>query len=103
MNSNSLAMIENDLRNAALHRRYADVEPLAKRLCLAADTQARSLATGDPARAELVRRVVETLESARLLLCVARAATAGDLRRLPLLKRYLTASSASKDPFRLDI
>ena len=89
MTSERLAQFENDLRSAVKHRRFAEIGRLAELFCAAAETRARSLPAGDPAREQLARHVEETLDWARTMLCVARAATTEEMRKLPFLTRYV--------------
>jgi hypothetical protein len=102
MPDDCLAHMENDLRTAAVQRRYIEVERLARLYCSAAEAHARSLPPGDPGTRRIARRVAETLERSRLILCVARAAAADELSRLPLLNRYISSSGPPKALLRLD-
>jgi len=102
MTQERFSKIENELRGAVIHRRYADVERLTQLFCAAAETQAKSLPAHDPGRAEIARHVEETLEWARLMLCTARAAVADEMRRLPFLRRYV-GSAEPRAGVRLDV
>jgi hypothetical protein len=103
MSDECLTHLENDLRTAAVQRRYTDVERLARLYCSAAEAQAKSLPRGDPRIAQMVRHVEATLEWSRLILCAARAIAADELSSLPLLSRYISPSGAPRASLRVDV
>jgi hypothetical protein len=102
MTRENFKKIENDLRSAVIHRRYADVGRLAQLFCAAATASAKPLPPGDPARAEIARHVEEVLEWGRLMLSVARAMNADELRRLPFLRRFGGSVEPPRGALRLD-
>jgi hypothetical protein len=102
MLSPTLATMSNDLRRAAGRRAYADVERLAVSLCTAAAGEARSLPPGDPRIREIAAWLDGQLETTGILLRIARATCADEIRRIPFLKRYLRQRTPPAAQVRLD-
>jgi hypothetical protein len=102
MISSTLADLGNDLRCAAARRAYADVERLAVSLGAAAAEQVRSLPAGDPRIDEIAAWISEQFERTDILLRIARAAQADEIRRIPFLKRYLAQRTPRAAEVRLD-
>jgi len=89
MISPSLTAIGTELRHAAARRAYAEVECLVARAGAAAAEQTRALPAGDPGIREIASWLNELFESTGIMLRIARASQADDLRRVQFLKRYL--------------
>lgn len=89
MLSSTLAALGNELSRAAARQAYADVERLAIWVGEAAAEEARALPAGDPGVNEIAAWLKELFERTEILLRIARAAQADELRRLTFLKRYL--------------
>lgn len=89
MISSTLASLSDDLRRAAGRREYAEVQRLATQLGAAAAAQARELPAGDSRIAEIGVWLKEQYDRAEILLRVARASQAAELRRVTFLQRYL--------------
>jgi len=85
----SLTRIEDRFRHAVESRQYGDADQLALQYGEAARQAVDLLPSGDPGRAQIARRVLDTFEWARLLLLIGRAFTARELRRIPFLNSYL--------------
>jgi hypothetical protein len=89
MISSNLAALNDELRKAAARRAYAEVERLAVEVGQAAAGQARALPAGDPGVGEIAAWLKELFERTEILLRIARASQAGELRRVTFLQRYL--------------
>jgi hypothetical protein len=90
-----------DLQRAASRRGYADVERLAMRVGAAAAEEARSLPAGDPGRDEIAAWLKDLFGSTEILLRIARASQAEELRHLTFLKRYLPRPDRRAEHVRL--
>jgi hypothetical protein len=88
-----LYQIEIEFRRAIEGRRFAEAQRLSDSLCKAAELHAKALPPGHPDIRRIGDWLQETLEWARLMICVFRASLAADLRALPILNRYLTSST----------
>ncbi|MGC9947714.1 MAG: hypothetical protein ABSF64_15220 [Bryobacteraceae bacterium] len=98
-----LDQLEKDLRGAVVRRCYAEVHTIAAELCAQAAEEWRALPADAP-RARLVfDRLQTSLEWARQMVCVSRAAAADELRRGMLTKRYLVPASAAGSRLRFDL
>jgi hypothetical protein len=89
MISLNLSLLGDDLRRAASRSAYADVERLAVRVTAAAAEEARALATGHEGVAEIAAWLKDQFDRTEILLRIARAAQARELRQVMFLKRYL--------------
>jgi len=85
----SLTRVEDRFRHAVESRQYGAADQLALQYGDAARDAVAALPAGDPARAQIARRVLDTLEWARLVLLIGRASTARELRRIPFLTSYM--------------
>jgi hypothetical protein len=85
----TLANLSDDLRRAAARRAYADVQRLAVQLGAAVAAQARTLPAGDPRIVEIAAWLKEEFTRTEILLRIARASQAAELRRATFLQRYL--------------
>jgi hypothetical protein len=89
MISFTLGTLGNELVRAAGRRRYAEVERLAVRVGAVAAEEARKLPPGDPVVREIAAWLKDLFDRTEILLRIARASQAGDLRRITFLQRYL--------------
>jgi len=89
MISPALTAIETELRQAAAHRAYAEVERLAIRVGAAAAAEARALPSGDPGIREIATWLNELFESTEIMIRISRASQADEFRRAAFLQRYL--------------
>jgi hypothetical protein len=92
MISSNLAALSDELRKAAARRTYAEVARLALKVGDAAAEQARALPAGDPGVGEIAAWLKDLFDRTEILLRVARASQAGELRRITFLQRYLPAA-----------
>jgi hypothetical protein len=97
-----LANLEIELRLACEQQRYGAAERLALAYGDAARREIEKLEPSDPAAARIARHVLGALERARLIALAGRARTAGKLRCLPFLKRYLAKSPSRPSMVRMD-
>ena len=84
-----LTRIEDELKRAAESRQYGAVDRLTLEYGDTARQAIAQMTAGDPEIAGLARRVLNTLEWARLVVLTGRASTARELRRIPFLTRYM--------------
>lgn len=101
MISSALTAIGNELRGAAAHRAYHDVERLAMNVGAAAAEEARALPAGDPGVREIAAWLAELFDRTEILLRIARAEHADEYKRLTILKRYLPKEEARAPRVRL--
>jgi hypothetical protein len=101
MISSKLAILGNELQRAAARRAYADVERLAVRVGEAAAAESRGLPAGDPGRHEIAAWMKDLFDRTELLLRIARASQAAELRHLIFLKRYLSRPDRRAEHVRL--
>ena len=86
MVSPSLTSLGNDLQRAAARRVYAEVQRLAVSVGAAAAEESR--ATGNTT--EIAAWLKDLYTRSEILLRIARATQADELRQVTLLKRYLS-------------
>jgi DNA repair ATPase RecN len=86
-----LEELETELRAAAASRRYAETARLAAEFCKAQRAYAQTLPKADPRRAEAARKLDDILSWALLMLKMARATCAAELRRVTTAGRYAGA------------
>jgi len=91
MISSGLIKAGNNLRQAATRRAYRDVEHLARKAGADAAAEARALPAGDPGVGEIVDWLTDLFDRTEILLRIARASQAAELRRIAYLRRYLPA------------
>lgn len=89
MISSTLATLSDELVRAAGRRRYAEVQRLAVQVGASAAEVARTLPPGDPGVREIAAWLKELFDRTEILLRIARASQASDLRRVTFLQRYL--------------
>ena len=89
MISSTLTAIETELRRAAAHRAYAEVERLAVSVGAAAAAEARALPPGDSGIGEIATWLNGLFQSTEIMLRIARASQADEFRRIAFLQRYL--------------
>ena len=89
MISSTLANMGNELRRAAARRAYAEVERLSVRVGAAAAEEIRKLPAGDPGIREIAAWLKVLFDGTEILLRIARASQASELRRITFLQRYL--------------
>ncbi|HEX3745136.1 MAG TPA: hypothetical protein VHW09_14430 [Bryobacteraceae bacterium] len=89
MTSPTLATLGSDLQKAAGRRAYADVQVLAVRIGEAAAAEVRSLPAGDAGIREMAAWLADLFRRTEILLRIARASQAAELRRVTFLRRYL--------------
>jgi hypothetical protein len=99
----SLTQIEDQLKRAAESREYYAVDRLTLQYGDAARDVIAALPAGAPAIAATARRVLDTLEWARLVVLTGRASTAYELRRIPFLARYMSIPQAPPPAIRIDV
>ena len=87
---NALAELENQLHSAVVARRYDDVRRIAPQFCAVARTAIGQLLPGDPLRRETILYVDRTLEWASVMMILARASLASELRRFTYLNQYVS-------------
>jgi hypothetical protein len=85
----TLDTLSQELLGAAARRAYRDVERLAVQVGAAAAGEARELPPGDPRVREIAAWLKELFGKTEILLRIARASQATELRRVTFLKRYL--------------
>jgi len=98
-----LGEIESQLKRAAEERQYDAVDRLTLEYGDAARRAIAAMPSGAPQAFALARRVLDSLEQARLLVVTGRAATAQELRRIPFLTRYLPGAPVRPPALRLDV
>lgn len=86
----SLSTLETELRQAAGHRAYADVERLVVLLCAATTAQLHILPKDDPRIHEIAAWLHELLDWTGTMLRISRATQADELRRIPFVRSYLS-------------
>jgi hypothetical protein len=89
MTYSTLDTLSKELLGAAARRAYGDVERLAVKVGAAAAGEARALPAGDPGIREIAIWLKELFERTEILLRIARASQANELRRVTFLKKYL--------------
>jgi len=99
----SLTLIETRLRRAAESREYAAVDRLTLEYGGTAREAIAALPAGAPEIAGIARRVLDTLEWARLVVLTGRASTAQELRRIPFLTEYLSGQGSRQPSVRLQV
>jgi hypothetical protein len=98
----NLAKLETELRVASEQQRYAAVARMALALGNAARSEIGKLEPADPAAARIAQQVLGALEWSRLIVLAGRARTAGKLRCIPFLNRYLAKCPPRPSMVRLD-
>jgi len=101
MISSKLANLGNELQRAAARRAYADVERLAVRVGAIAAEESRALPAGNPGRREIAAWLKDLFGRTEILLRIARASQAAELRHLMFLKRYLPRPDRRAEHVRL--
>jgi hypothetical protein len=101
MIASKLAILGNELQRAASRRAYADVERLAVSVGEAAAEASRALPAGDPGRREIAAWMKDLFGRTEILLRIARASQAEELRHLTFLKRYLPRPDRRAEHVRL--
>ncbi|HUB83158.1 MAG TPA: hypothetical protein VMB03_30365 [Bryobacteraceae bacterium] len=91
MISPALLTLSEELRRAASRRAYRDVEHLARRAGSAAAAEVRALPSGDPGICEIAEWLKDLFDRTEILLRIARASQAAELRRIAFLRRYMPA------------
>ncbi len=92
-----LVQLEEQVRRAAASRQYAEVTRLTAEFADAARAYAQALPKGDPRAGETMRRLVDLLSWALVMVQGARAACAAELRQVATANRY---SRRSAEPAR---
>jgi hypothetical protein len=98
----NLAKLELELRLASEQQRYGAVERLALAFGDAARREIGKLEPGDPAAARIAQHVLDALERSRLIALAGRARTAGKLRCIAFLNRYLAKFPSRSPMVRVD-
>jgi hypothetical protein len=101
MISSNLATLGSNLRQAATRRAYADVERLAVKVGAAAAAEASALPAGDPGVGKIAAWLKDLFARTEILLRIARASQAHELRHLTFLKRYLPPPDRRAEHVRL--
>jgi hypothetical protein len=97
-----LVQLESELRQACVQQRYGAVEHLALEFGDAARREIAKLKPGDASIARIAQHVLSVLEWSRLITLTGRARTAGELRGIPFLNRYLSRSLPRPPTVRID-
>lgn len=93
---------ETALRRAVERRQFSRVEDLLASHCGLTNEHLATLAPGEPARAELLTRVMAVLKWTRLMLYLAKAGFWDQLDRLLLAKRYSVPHATGSPNVHLD-
>jgi hypothetical protein len=99
----ALTKLERELRRAAASHDYVSIERLAVAFGDAARLEIGKVPPGDPAVAEIARHVLNVLECSRILTLIGRARTAGELRSLSCLRRYIPRPRQRNPRLRLHV
>jgi hypothetical protein len=97
-----VGQIEEQLRQAVLGHRYAELPRFAELYREAVEAYVRSLAPDDPRIREIVARAGEVLQGAVFQVHFERDILAGQLAQVPKLKSFLGAPSQAPSGVRLD-
>jgi hypothetical protein len=97
MMSPALIALGNDLLQAASRRRYAGVSGLAPRVGAAAAAETQALPAGDSRRDEIAAWLKDLLGRTEILVRIARASQAAELRQVTFLQRYLSKQDRPPD------
>jgi len=89
MISTTLAKLGDGLRCAASRRAYSDVERLSVRVGAAAAEEAHALPAGHRGIREIAAWLKDLFDNTEILLRIARASQATELRQVMFLQRYL--------------
>jgi hypothetical protein len=99
----ALETLGSELRKAAAHRRYADVNRLAVQLGSAAAQMVGSLPAGDPAIRQIAAWLSELFKSTEILVRISRAAQADQLRQAVFVQRYMARQTPRPSQLRMQL